>query len=77
MSSLEKEWKERLLKTASDLDLVTKDREVLSVDKKRLEDTVHKLEVKVAGLEMDKKSAMEARSELTQKVAVLTEKNTA
>ncbi len=77
LSSLEKEWQERLLKTASDLDLVIKDREVLSVDKKRLEDTVHKLEVNVADLEMDKKSEMEARSELTQKVAVLTEKNTA
>jgi hypothetical protein len=77
LSSLEKEWKERLLKTASDLDLAIKDREVLSVDKKRLEDTVHKLEVKVTELEMAEKSEMEARSELTMKLAVLTEKTTA
>jgi chromosome segregation ATPase len=77
LSSLEKEWKERQLKTASDLDLVIKDREVLSGDKKRLEDTVHKLEVNVVDLEMVKNSEMEARSELSEKVAVLTEKNTA
>ncbi len=77
LSSLEKEWKERLLKTTSDLDLANKDREVLSVEKKRLEDTVITLKIKLTDLEIAEMSEMEVRSELTKKVAVLTEKNTA
>ena len=75
MASTEKEWKEKLKKVTTELDVGLKERTALTVEERRLEETVSKLEVKVTELAASAaQSEKDARSQLTKAVAEWTEK---
>ena len=72
-SSVEKELKEKLKKAATDLDLSSKERAAVVAEKKRVEETAQKLEMKIKELTEATRVEGEVKAKLSQEVEALKE----